>query len=93
MIVSGPLPAHPNLRNFHFELSDSKIVFKPPSVTEVKHGDRSAAAASSSKCLDGNGDAQQVVLAECTGAPSQQWSHDTNGQLRQLGSALCMGWV
>lgn len=88
MILSGPLPPHPkDLSNFHFSLSDSdgSIVFKPRTATSGN--------GSGSKCLEGKGGAQQVVLAECTGAASQKWSHETSGQLRQVGSVLCMGWV
>jgi hypothetical protein len=95
MILSGLLPAHPkDLSNFHFSLTDSDgpIVFRPPTTTSG-NGDHSTAPGFGSKCLESKGDAQQVVLAECTGAASQNWSHETTGQLRQAGSVLCMGWV
>ena len=90
MIISGVLPANPHLINFHFSF-DSKagtVTFDPVvATTPPIH-----------KCLEGSGSGGQIMLAKCSGAATQKWTHASAvGQFTWGGGGdsenLCLGWA
>ena len=105
MILSGVLPAKPNLINFHFSFDDKAgaITFHP-----VTTGSTGPVAATSNaaeaggpvihKCFEGSGSGGQIMLAKCSGAATQKWTHASSaGQFKWGGGGdtkdLCLGWV
>jgi hypothetical protein len=81
------LPSKPDLDNFHFDFdSNGTIVFQP------------VGASTARKCFEAPGPGGQIVLAECSGAAAQQWTHTSaSGQFEWRGAgggggSLCLGW-
>ena len=96
MILSGRLPAKPDLNNFHFSFDDKAgtITFNPVVATEEEEAPRLH------KCFEGSGPGEQVTLAKCSGAAAQTWVHASAlGQFEWGGGVegdsknLCLGWA
>lgn len=98
MILSGVLPATPNLINFHFSFDDKAgtiaFNFNPATATTKEEG-----APVIHKCFEGSDSGGQIMLAKCSGAATQKWAHaSAAGQFKWGGGGgdskdLCLGWV